>query len=256
MIVLAQTAGALERGCELFPTVGTQIYGYFDRYGNDYPFCTAWLCQNEKEVWGSLGRYNQSLRLSCNLLLSEEQIQEIAEFLGIAGCTTLEAPAFVLEQLRMFLGEKWKLFDGAAMEYVGTYFSETDERINSVPRLDDVFRILRESDTHFAATAQFDEWLCDAAHCRNHNGGWYAAIDNAAVSGVTALSLKYGLIGSVATHPQARRMGYASALIKWCVNRVLESGRKPILEAANEQVISMYRKIGFVETGRWGIVSF
>lgn len=252
MIVLAQDAGLLAEACALFPASGTQIYGYFSRYGNQYPFCTTWLCQEEDgAVWGAMGRYNQSLRLSCGYPLLRERLGEVMEFLRISGCGTLEGPLPVLENLHM----DSEIQSGSVMEYRGAVPETAAKQIDVSPRLDDVFQILRGSDPAFDAQVRFDEWLCDASHCLRHGGGWYAAVGKSATAGVTALSPGYGLIGSVATLPGERGRGYAILLVKWCVRRVLETGRIPVLMAADERAASLYRGIGFAETGRWGIIN-
>lgn len=255
MIQLAQTPALLEQGCDLFPAVGAQIYGYFDRYRNQYPFCTSWLCRDEREdIWGTLGRYNGMLRLSCDIL-TEEQAEELAGFLGMTGCDTLEGPADALRQLQKTMGQEKSVYSCAVMEYRGGRLDIPGlEQIEVSPRLDDVFAILKESHPYFAQTAQYDQWLCDSSHRLRHQGGWTGMLRGKATASVTALSQKYGLIAAVATLPEARGRGYASVLTAWCVNRILDSGRTPVLMAGSSPVVPLYRGIGFAESGSWGMM--
>ena len=250
MIVLAENIEQLEEACALFPASGTQIYGYFSRYGNGYSFCTTWLCQAEDgTVWGAFGRYNSALRLSCGEL-TPEQTEEILGFLGITGCLTLEASEAAVHAL---FPEQEHL-TGAVMAYHGELPDES-AKVDLSPKLDDVFDILKESDPVFASAARFDEWLCDAFHLCNHGGGWFCTVGREAVAGVTALSPDYGLIGSVATVPSSRGKGLGSQLTKCCVRGILDSGRKPILLAADLRAKSLYHKLGFVSTDRWAVIN-
>lgn len=251
MIVLAEHPELLQKACELFPASGTQIYGYFSRYGNGYPFCTTWLCKEEDgTVWGAFGRYNGALRLSCGEL-TPEQMEEIREFLGITGCVTLEASASAVHAL--FPGETAKT--GEVLEYRGSLPEDLSERINPSPNPDDIFLILKESDPEFAAAARYEEWLCDAFHLCNHDAGWFCAVGKEAAAGVNALSPNYGLIGSVATVPSARGQGYASLLTGWCVRTILERGKIPILLASDERAARLYHRLGFETTDRWAVIN-
>ena len=251
MIVLAEHPELLQKACDLFPASGTQIYGYFSRYGNSYPFCTTWLCLEEDgAVWGAFGRYNGALRLSCGEL-TPEQIGEIREFLGITGCVTLEASASAVHAL--FPEGTCKT--GEVLEYHGALPTISSERINEAPNPDDIFPILKESDPEFAAAAQYEEWLCDAFHLCNHDAGWFCTVGKEAAAGVTALSPDYGLIGSVATVPSARGQGYASLLTGWCVRKLMERGKTPILLASDERAARLYHRIGFETTGRWAVIN-
>ena len=248
MIVLAQELRLLEEACALFPASGTQIYGCFARYGNGYPFSTTWLCQNEDgTVWGALGRYNSVLRLSCGAL-TDEQAEELEHFFGMTGCDTLELP---LDAAKRFSAEPAKT--GAVMEYRGS-IPEITGQVETAPKPDDVFIILKESDPEFARVARFDEWLCDASHLCNHGAGWFYTIGKEASAGVTALSPKYGLIGAVATIPACRGRGYASLLTRCCVRSLLLSGRTPILMAADARAQSLYRHLGFIMTAHWAVI--
>jgi len=253
VITLASALEPLEKACGLFPASGTQIYGYYARYGNGYPFTTTWLCQEEDgTVWGALGKYNGALRLSCGTL-TVEQVQELRDFIGMtgSGCVTLEASEAAVHTL--FPQGAYSC--GEVMEYRGDAPEYTDERINTSPKPDDVFPILKESDPIFAQTAQFDEWLCDAFHLCNHGGGWYAVIGREAVAAITALTPAYGLIGSVATIPSARGKGYATMLTQCCVHRLCSSGRIPVLLAADARAAGLYRRIGFETTDRWAVIN-
>ena len=250
MIVLAEHPELLQKACELFPASGTQIFGYFSRYGNGYPFCTTWLCREEDgTVWGAFGRYNGALRLSCGEL-TPERAEEIREFLGITGCCTLESSEAVIRSLF----PEGTCQSGEVLEYYGERPECLSDEIDPAPRPDDIFAILKESDPAFAHTAAFDEWLCDAFHLCNHDAGWFCAVGKKAAAGVNALSPNYGLIGSVATIPSARGRGYASLLTGWCVRTIMERGKITILLASDERAASLYQKLGFVKTDRWAVI--
>lgn len=256
MISLAEDCRRIQPCCEGFPAVGVQIYGHFVGYRNQYPFCTTWICHDGQYLWGVLGRYNQSLRFSSVLPPTSEQLRELWAFLPVTGCSTLEGEQETLRRLSQVGNMAAKDFYGcAAMTYLGEKPPLGNEgAINTSPRLDDVFRILRDSHLYFARTAQYDQWLCDNSHRLRHGLGWTVTMENSATASVCALSPGFGVIASVATLPEHRGKGYASALVQWCVRRLMESGRQPVLMAGSEQVLPMYRRLGFVHTGAWGIL--
>lgn len=248
----------LERGCLLFPASGVQIYGYAVRYGGGFPFCTSWAIEDGKEeIVGALGRFNGSLRLSCGFL-EPSLFRELADFLAVLAWDTLEGPAGVVEQLGKELDAPVQIFRGCAMERRDQSPCPVPEGppIREEPELSEVFRILRGSAPEFAGINEM-EWRRDASHMLRHGGGLYVSLCGQAVAGITAYAPGWGLISQVATLPEGRGRGYASALTAWCINALLETGRDAVLLCGEENGTAerIYKKLGFVQGGRFAVLT-
>ena len=255
---LPKADARLERGCLLFPASGVQIYGYAARYGGGFPFCTSWAIEDEKgEIMGALGRFNGSMRLSCGPL-EPSLLRELADFLVVLSWDTLEGPAGVVEELAKGLGVSGPVLRGYAMERRDGTPCPVPESppILEGTELSEVFRILRGSAPEFAGINEM-EWRRDASHMLRHGGGLYVSLCGQAVAGITAYAPGWGLIAQVAALPESRGRGYASALTAWCVNALLETGRKAVLLCGEENGTAerIYKKSGFVQGGRFAVLT-
>jgi GNAT superfamily N-acetyltransferase len=63
-----------------------------------------------------------------------------------------------------------------------------------------------------------------------------------------------GLIGGVYTTPAARNKGYAAACVSALSLDVQRDGKLPVLFYENPVAGALYRKLGFEECGRWGVL--
>jgi predicted GNAT family acetyltransferase len=63
-----------------------------------------------------------------------------------------------------------------------------------------------------------------------------------------------GLIGGVYTMPAARNKGYAAACVSALAEDLRREGKLPVLFYENPAAGSLYRKLGFEECGRWGVI--
>jgi len=83
---------------------------------------------------------------------------------------------------------------------------------------------------------------------------WVAEVDGAVVGMIVAwLMVDEAHIATIATHPNHRRQGIASALLRHALNYMKDEGaRTAFLEVriGNTVAQEMYRAFGFAETGR------
>lgn len=253
---LEQADQALETACGLFPASGTQIYGYAARYGGMFPFCTSWIVQDESgRAAGALGRFHMSLRLSCGVL-SKNIFLELMEFLSFLQWDTLEGPADMIQQIAEYKDfSQCTLRLGKTMEHmIGQELPALDcFPVQKNPSLQKLFSILRDSTQDFLNVDEM-EWRRDASHLLRHEGGVYAAIDGKALAGVTAVSPQWGFISQVATLPEERGQGFASALTNWCVRFLSNTGRSAVLLCCNPQAERIYQKLGFIEGKKFGVL--
>ena len=63
-----------------------------------------------------------------------------------------------------------------------------------------------------------------------------------------------GLIGGVYTMPAARNKGYAAACVSALAEDIQRDSKLPVLFYENPVAGSLYRRLGFEECGRWGVL--
>lgn len=247
---------ALETACGLFPASGTQIYGYAARYGGMFPFCTSWIIQDVPgQTAGALGRFHMSLRLSCGTL-SKDIFLELVDFLSFLQWDTLEGPADIIQQIAGY-----KKFSQGSLRFGKTMERPMGRELPNLepmpfqenPPLQEAFAILRDSTPDFSNVDEM-EWRRDASHLLRHEGGVYVAIKGKSLAGITALSPQWGFLSQVATRPEERGQGFASALVNWCVRFLSNTRRNAVLLCWNPQAERIYQKLGFIESGKFGIL--
>ena len=74
----------------------------------------------------------------------------------------------------------------------------------------------------------------------------------AATAMTVAEGERIALIGAVATHPDYRRRGYASACVSTLAAQLQNEGRQVLLSPKNETAARVYAKLGFAVCGTWG----
>ena len=125
--------------------------------------------------------------------------------------------------------------------------------INEHPELDEVHRIL----SGYFPVAGREMFKADMQARINHAA---ASAITVKVNGLTAAvacilfeSDGYGMLGGVATLENFRCRGYASALVSHLCGDLLRRGKVPVITSVNPAAVSVYKALGFRETGRLGI---
>lgn len=109
----------------------------------------------------------------------------------------------------------------------------------------------------FGELPPFDSWYADVHH-RLRRGLFASAAVRAGETPVscaltTALCDGAALIGGVATLPEYRGRGYASRCVTTLAARMQSEGRRVWISPKNEGAAALYRRLGFVRKGEWGI---
>lgn len=109
----------------------------------------------------------------------------------------------------------------------------------------------------FPETPPFDSWYADVHH-RLRRGLFRSAAVKAGETPVscamtTAMCDKAALIGGVATLPEYRGRGYASRCVTALAARLQSEGRRVWISPKNEGAAALYRRLGFVTKGEWGM---
>ena len=210
-------------------------------YGTAYSFCrffalrsggkTAWMMlQNSTLLISSrddfTGDAEAAVELSMFINMHQpfrvEGAQSLISALRLTGYQELRRSVFRLEPAPVS-----PLFEPA--------------RVNTEPRLDDVYAILAEG---FPNLIAYDLWLTDTSHMvRRGLRQCFTYFDMTAATAV----YDYGghvLIGQVATRTAARGRGYARDFLHWIANDLAARGKTGILYALDIRR-SFYEEIGF-----------
>lgn len=102
----------------------------------------------------------------------------------------------------------------------------------------------------------FDGWYVDVSHRLRHGFCRIAAVaegeEAVAVAMTTAECGEAAVIGGVATLPEKRGRGYASACVSALTAALQAEGKEVFLSPKNEGARRLYEKLGFESAGGWG----
>lgn len=120
-------------------------------------------------------------------------------------------------------------------------------------RISELYDLLCEADSHFKDVSVFDAWMCSISYRVRHGySKVYGIFDNEkliATAGVYTESASCGVIESVATHPDYRMRGYASALTLQAVQLLMSNKKHALIVTSNLRTHEMYHKLGFRDCG-------
>ena len=117
------------------------------------------------------------------------------------------------------------------------------------PPMERVFDIVKIGSAPNFDTADRTAFITDIARRRNLGLAQVFTVADGATAGVYAIGRTHAILACVATLPDKRGRGYASAAVRACINHCLQLGRIPTLVAEDEDVVDFYEKQGFVACG-------
>lgn len=223
-----------------------KICGLYQAYGADKRFCRFWkwgqggclasldgaavLYANEEKGWEELSVFLQMSPDIRSLRTDEEAARQLSE--------RLDLPAVY----------------GAVMQPAGRIYPAADgPEVKSVPPRE-LYPLL--SLCFPGELPPFESWYADISHRFRHGCCRIAAVwedgQLAACCMTTAEGGGGALIGAVATHPDKRGRGYASACVTSMADCLQKQNRTVYLSPKNEPAHRLYQRLGFVDTGRWG----
>ena len=241
---------AFTQACAYERVFGSKALTALRAYGtadNRFPF---YLCVEDEEPNAALYLSGGILTISASEKVNPEEIAELVRQADVAEVNTSRALG---EALQERLGGK--LDSSCFMVYQGKAMPE--EVISLSPgRLPDVFDVLQKSHEYYRKHAKFDTWSADWE--RRLSLGLsevYQLERDGQVIGTGSIGSEddeCGIVGAVAVVPEWRHQGLGSEISRFLTRRILEKGKKPRLMAGYDAVAELYRRVGFVECGRWG----
>ena len=105
----------------------------------------------------------------------------------------------------------------------------------------------------------FDAWYADVHHRFRRDRCRAVAVFEEDIPVACAMTVaecdSAALIGAVATRPEARGKGYASACVLTLAHQLQQQSKIVYLSPKNEYAHRLYDRIGFTVVGEWGSVS-
>jgi len=153
------------------------------------------------------------------------------------------------------LADDWQIpFKTEAVMQAPDVIGSSDIAVRVSPS--EVYPVLCEGFTE--GIPPFDSWYADVHH-RFRRGlcdciGVYDDDRLSACAMTVARCETAALIGAVATLPQARGRGYASACVLTLAGELQKNNIRVLLSPKNEYAHRLYEKIGFIVVGEWGSV--
>lgn len=130
------------------------------------------------------------------------------------------------------------------------------ETVHEMP-LRDVYGVLIDGFGR-EAIPPFDAWYADVHHRYRHGRCRAVGVYEDGIAVACAMTVAdcdtAALIGAVATRPQARGKGYASACVLTLAAILHAENKRALLSPKNEYAHRLYDRIGFTVIGEWGSV--
>lgn len=241
-----------------FGIFGVKLYSQYRTYGAQSTVAEFWLIVENEQSCGAVSRLDGRFTVAATAL-TDAQTDELGEFLCAVGGVSVEGALSVIKRLSAFSVSppisSWVLRGAEGLLSAPPPIGVTIERAASLRA---VYDLLCESDATFRAGAPYDAWLCELSHKTRHGLAevFTLSVDNLVVSTQSILfrDETTAILAAVATHPAARRRGYAGVLLDFVARSAQASGLALCLLAGSDALLPFYAKNGFVPIERWGIL--
>lgn len=241
--------------CGLDPILGAQICTDYLVRGADFRSAGFWVAvDGGNRPTAAIGLVDGRMTVSAAdpAAGGAVDIAELTEFVRAGGVAVrqLTAPAGVVRRV----GLSGHQFTAPYMTYPGGLFGGDYRHITTGFSLGELY------DTIIAGFPGYgdvrERWYANTSHLFRHGLGFAAGIREdgamAATGGVYSMGAHIGVIACVATLPPYRSRGYAGLIVRYLCDRLLEMGRTPALQCAEESLAEYYGAMGFRVCGRWG----
>lgn len=228
--------------------LGCRIFTLFNCYENEYSFIQNWVAENNDKITACISIMSGVATITA---CEDCDFEELIYFLiNDSTIDYIETNEFIGEKINKYLNAKTKtrpimMFSGEHCDFTPNF-----PIYSSV--IKESFSVITQSDKNFEGT-DFPSWFYDS-HKRIRSGfcNIYAIKDNekfVSTAGYYVSSPNSALVSSVATLPSYRNKGYASNLVEFVTQEILNMGKKPYLLAANDDLISFYENLGYIKIG-------
>lgn len=224
-------------GFDVSDIYAVRIFSLLKAYGCSYPFVRFYRQKNDfDEITAVLSVLDRDITVS---FCENAEKEEICEFLSVIGYST------VLCDEKLELGSPFE--SGAVMKSNKTIeLSMPDVEIDEYPPLFDLYNFIDYGLNNFEA------WYVDINHRIRHGCAKAVTlnIDEEIISSAIFSSIykNNAVLSGVQTNPEYRKNGCASLLVS---NMCADFGGTVYLMRESGRNESFYKKLGFINTGKW-----
>ncbi len=228
-----------------------KIHTLYQCYRDDPTMAQFWIFSRGERPMGILSLCSKVLTIWAPYLLAPE----FAEFLNFIGWELVECDSTGIFSVANLLGAP---VENCSVQRFDRLPQESLQR-REIPAIQDelsireLYELLCQTDEKFKDVSVLDAWMCSISHRVRHGfSKVYGILEGEALvstAGIYTESASCGVIESVATHPQYRGRGYASALVLQCVQTLASAGKSALLVTSQLRTHEMYHRLGFRDSG-------
>lgn len=232
------------------PESNVRLAALVKAYGIGRQFFNVW-----QSGWETvLARFETSFFINAN---EDADFEEIAFFLKFNPYfRRLSGKADAVLKLKNFIGG-CKSLDFDFMTCVMQTYSGGKYEIETSPGLKAVYEVMEKARSAEFSVGKFVPWYADVSHRIRHGcaRAFLLRVNEKPVSAciVSAESDKAGLISGVATVPEFRKNGFASAVVEKACRELINCGKRPVLECL-PPLSNYYERLGFKKTGNASVL--
>lgn len=247
--------------CRDAPIYGTSLLQKFACYKSDWKVCDFWLgFDRDQTASYALCRYQDSYFLAVKPLvtLSDDCLEELAEFCKIQTFHTLEGDAPVIDKLRQLLHHpdyyscltmKLETTPSPCPDPQPTLWESYSDLYDMVCKGYDYFREHVEKEPYISALHDQKRNGCVEAWCLNREG---ERVTSGLLS--TAPDCNCATIGTICTLPEMQGKGYAQQMVRYLCQRGQALEKTLYLNCGDESLKNLYQPLGFVCIGHWMVL--
>ena len=222
-----------------------RIKSHFQAYGTKYDFLQFFSLSRDGSDTGLICVFNSAMLISTfqDTDADEQTAEEIAAFINLNKPYSVELEQVLAKQVIRYVSQDYNADKRTEFHFVAAN-SLPDMQVDELPRLDDVFEILRQSFPDLANS--YELWLTDTSHRIRRGLSQTFLLGNYTTATIQYIVDGVALVGHVATIPSERGKFHARQLLYWIGERLTADGFSVRLFARPHRV-SYYEEIGFKE---------
>lgn len=220
---------------------GARIWSNAQMYGK-YPFCDVWVQEYGGTLAAVIARLEDAVSIA---VYAPPDFLELQEFLQMLSVRTLLGERGVLERLHQ-TGETGLVLHLAKKPALSLAHTGT-------PRLEEVYALLCACETESFAVPAWEPFYLDVSHRMRHGGMVLQTISQngrlVACAMAVAQTPTLAVLGAVAVHPQARRQGLGSEVVRRLLSRLPQP--KAAVLCTRGVNCQFYQTLGFRGQSEW-----
>ncbi len=236
------------------PTENCFFIGDIENYDLEAEFINVWKFQANNKISSVLLRYYKFYLIASG---NDNDLNEISRIIEEdKNCITVSGTEKTIEKIARFLNFV-KIKKTFLAELNQESFNEFPKRLvpqkATIDDIDDLFNFQKSIKEFSIDERTRDSFGKDIT--ANTGKCYYIKEHNSIVSSatITAENSVNGMIIGVATAPQYRNKGYAQACVGELCMEMISSGKSVVLFYDNPGVGKLYKKIGFIDVGKWSV---